>query len=58
MAERLKDLFFAPSFIDKLMAALEQAYSAFDEKKFRSLVYDSAWEGKELLARMHHLCLF
>lgn len=55
MAERLKDLFFTSAFVDKLSLALRHAHPAFDERKFRGLIYDGAWESKELLQRMHHL---
>ena len=54
MAERLKDLFFTSASIAKLAQAIERAYPAFDVAQFRALLYDDAWESKELMARMHH----
>ncbi|HAS41221.1 MAG TPA: DNA alkylation repair protein [Microscillaceae bacterium] len=54
MAELLKDRFFQPAFFDQLTKELTQAYSAFDSKKFKKLLYNKDWEAKELKARMRH----
>lgn len=60
MPEKLKDLFFTTSFIDQLGDAIRQVYPDFDKEKFDSLVFDGAFETKELKEQMRHItrCLY
>ncbi len=55
MAERLKDIFFAPAFLKKLATGLRQVYPRFDQNIFFNSINDGAWEARELLERMHHI---
>ena len=55
MAEKLKDLYFTRSFIDNLAQAIECVYAGFDGDRFARLVFDGAWETRELKERMHHV---
>lgn len=55
MPEKLKELFFTTSFVDQLGGAIEQVYPGFDKDKFKSLVFDGTFEGKELKAQMRHI---
>lgn len=59
MAEKLKDLFFTRATLAQLAKAIEQVDGKFDRAKFLALVFDEAWEAKELKARMRHaaICL-
>ncbi len=60
MPEKLKDIFFASSFIDQLGETIQRVYPAFDKERFIGLVYDGSWEAKELKEKMRHLtrCLY
>ncbi len=55
MPEKLKDLFFSPSFIEELARSISQGYPAFDEAAYRRLVFDEHWQHRELKAKMHHV---
>lgn len=55
MPEKLKDLFFSPSFIQELADRIAEAYPSFDGKAFRELVLDELWPQRELTAKMHHV---
>ena len=55
MPEPLKDIYFNASFTNKLASAIREIYPAFAEKAFNELVFDSAWQEKELKARMRHI---
>lgn len=55
MPEKLKDLFFSSSFVERLGAAIEQVYPAFDQAKFTGLVFDDRWETRELKEKMRHI---
>jgi len=59
MAEKLKDLFFTRTTLTKLAEAIAQVEAGFDRTTYLSLVFDDAWEAKELKARMRHaaICL-
>ena len=59
MAEKLKDLFFTRATLAQLAKAIEQVDGKFNRAKFLALVFDEAWEAKELKARMRHaaICL-
>jgi len=59
MAERLKDMFFTADSVSTFAAAIQTAYPEFDKEKFTELVFDKAFESKELMAKMRHatLCL-
>ncbi|MCK4465118.1 MAG: DNA alkylation repair protein [Bacteroidales bacterium] len=60
MAERLKDIFFTKSSINKFGDTLKRFYPGFDKTKFAGLVFNSNWESKELKEKMRHTsrCLF
>ncbi len=55
MAERLKNIFFTPTFVDLLAEKIQDIHAEFDSAAFKALVYDGAWEAKELKQRMRHL---
>ena len=55
MAERLKNMFFTRDFIDRLSSRISEEYPSFDKKAFAGLVFDAAWEHKELKQRMRHI---
>ena len=55
MPEKLKDLFFADTFISTLGDSLRREYPDFDKAKFTRLVHDEAWETRELKQRMRHV---
>ncbi len=55
MPEKLKDLFFSPSFIQELGRRIKEAYPPFDEGAFGHLVLDEQWQGLELTQKMHHV---
>ena len=57
MAEKLKELFFTDSFIERLGETIQQVYPRFDREKFQSLIYSNAWEHKELKEKMRHVTL-
>ncbi|MBN2413464.1 DNA alkylation repair protein [candidate division KSB1 bacterium] len=59
MAERLKDIFFTETSLNKFADTIKQYYPEFDKKKFLALVFDENWESLELKAKMRHttLCL-
>ncbi|MFN0120258.1 MAG: DNA alkylation repair protein [Blastocatellia bacterium] len=59
MAEKLKDLFFTRITLTRLAEAITQADAGFDQAKYLALVFDDAWEARELKARMRHaaVCL-
>ncbi len=54
MAEKLKEMFLTKSTIKDFSETIRRFYSAFDQEKFLSLVFDSEFEGRELKARMRH----
>lgn len=54
MPEPLKNL-YTPAFIGKLASALHTEWSQFHREHFTALVFDSAWEERELKARMRHI---
>ncbi len=54
MPEPLKNI-YTRSFIAELCEALEISYPKFDSQGFADGVFDEAWEGKELKARMGHI---
>lgn len=60
MAERLKDIFFTQSSINKFADTFQRFYSDFDKKKFINLMFDEAFETKELKEKMRHTtqCLY
>lgn len=55
MSEKLKDRFFTPAVIDRLVECIEEVYQPFDAGHFRSILYDANWEDRELKARMRHI---
>jgi 3-methyladenine DNA glycosylase AlkC len=55
MAERLKDRFFQPAFLDRLAARIADEYPAFDRRRFLGLVLDDTWDRLELKGRMRHV---
>jgi 3-methyladenine DNA glycosylase AlkC len=54
MAEPLKNMYNA-RFFDALAEAFVAVYPSFDTQQFRSLIYDDAWEARELKARTRHI---
>ena len=59
MPERLKDMFFTESSINKFADTLLKYHPEFDKKKFLGLIFTETWETLELKERMRHatLCL-
>ena len=53
MADRLKDLFFQRSFLERLAGAIVDVQPAFDRARFLRLVLDARWPALELKDRMH-----
>ena len=43
--------------VDGLTTAIEEVYSGFDGVKFKSLIFDNAWEAKEVKERLRHITL-
>ncbi|MDX1906195.1 MAG: hypothetical protein SF053_04115 [Bacteroidia bacterium] len=54
MAEPLKHL-YNPGFIDRLCHDLVEVEPGFDAAHFRALVFDAAWDERELKARTRHI---
>ncbi len=54
MAERLKDMFFTPDSMDAFAEAIQSACPEFDTERFKALVFDGSFEGKEVKDRMSH----
>ena len=59
MAERLKDIFFTNSSINKFGDIIKQYYPEFDKEKFLNLIFNDEWKSKELKEKMRHttICL-
>jgi len=59
MAERLKDIFFTDTSINKFGDSIKLCYPEFDKGKFLKLVFNDEWQSKELKERMRHttICL-
>ncbi|KAA3602810.1 MAG: DNA alkylation repair protein [Calditrichaeota bacterium] len=57
MPELLKDRFFTKTFIEELAEVTHKNYSDFDKSKFKSLVFSSDWNAKELKEKMRHITL-
>jgi len=55
MPEKLKDLFFAASFVADLGEAVHRVCPEFDKAKFTRLVFDASWGGRELKDKMRHI---
>ncbi|WP_281556265.1 DNA alkylation repair protein [Thalassomonas sp. RHCl1] len=54
MAELLKNV-YTQEFIAALTQQLTAIYPDFDSEKFQQLIFDAAWQQKELKARMNHI---
>jgi len=59
MADRLKDMFFTGSSINKFADIVRQHYSEFNKDRFVNSIFNDEWETKELKERMRHttICL-
>jgi 3-methyladenine DNA glycosylase AlkC len=55
MPEKLKDLFFTPSFVAQLGNAIQQVLPNFDKANLNDLVFDAGRETRELKERMRHI---
>jgi len=55
MPEKLKNMFFQPSFFEELADLINNEYPAFDKNRFKDLVFDKSWSALELKARMRHV---
>ncbi len=53
MAEPLKN-YYNEQFYEQLASRLKAVYTPFSKKQFKTLIFDSAWENKELKERMRH----
>lgn len=53
MSYQLKDL-YSPEFYQRFSKILSQEIPGFDTEKFQKLIFDDAWEGRELKDRMWH----
>ena len=49
MAERLKDIFFTNSSINKFGDIIKQYYPEFDKEKFLNLIFNDEWKLKDFL---------
>ncbi len=60
MPEKLKDLFFTASFVDELGDAIRQVHPGFDKERFDGLLFDGAFEARELKEKMRHItrCIY
>jgi len=54
MADQLKNI-YNKKFISDLSISFKSNYPKFDEEKFKSLIFNSAWKDKELKERMSHI---
>jgi 3-methyladenine DNA glycosylase AlkC len=54
MAEPLKNM-YNHRFVETLAAHLSAVYTGFDSTRFITGIFDEAWEGRELKARMRHI---
>lgn len=54
MPEPLKNL-YTPAFISTLANAVHAEWQAFNREEFTALVFDAAWQERELKARMRHI---
>ncbi|MNH95531.1 hypothetical protein D3C73_481800 [compost metagenome] len=54
--DALKDL-YSRTFFDQFVSIVKGAYSSFDEQNFLNLIYDDAWEGRELKQRIRHIAV-
>ncbi len=59
MADRLKDMFFTNSSVNQFANIIKQYYPEFNKNRFINLVFNDAWNSKELKEKMYHttLCL-
>ena len=55
MPEKLKNMFFKPSFFKELAALIKKEYPEFDKKKFIEMVFNKTWDDLELKAKMRHV---
>jgi 3-methyladenine DNA glycosylase AlkC len=55
MPEKLKDIFFTGESVGQLADHIGAAYPDFDREQFLGLVFDDAWESRELKDRMRHV---
>ncbi|RUT35524.1 DNA alkylation repair protein [Paenibacillus zeisoli] len=54
--EAMKDK-YSRAFFEQFVPIVKGAYSAFDEHNFLNLIYDDAWEGRELKQRIRHVAV-
>jgi 3-methyladenine DNA glycosylase AlkC len=52
---KLKDTLLTRSAMDRLAAAVAGVYPGFSADRFLALLYDEAWDGRELLDRARHM---
>lgn len=57
MADRLKDQYFQPSFVNDLADKLVMNYASFDTSAFKKSIYDKSWDDKALKEMMSHISL-
>lgn len=55
MPEKLKDIFYADTFLDRLSDSLHENYEPFDQAAFLSCVHTPDWPEKALKQKMIHL---
>jgi 3-methyladenine DNA glycosylase AlkC len=55
MAEKLKDMFFTVSFVNRLCNAIDVVDSNFNAGQFSTLVFASGWDDLELKQKMRHV---
>ena len=56
MSKRLKDI-YSPEFYEGFSQILGELVPAYDHEKFKQLIFDENWPGKELKQRMRHTSL-
>lgn len=55
MAEALKETLFTREMVDRLASAVAGETDGFDPAVFTAAVFDDAWSGRELKARLRHI---
>jgi 3-methyladenine DNA glycosylase AlkC len=58
MPDKLKDTLLVRSSVEQLAAAIQAVHLDFEPERFIGLVYDEAWEDRELMDRMRHVAFW
>lgn len=55
MAQRLKEIFFTATFVERLATAIQAVYPDFQAARFKELTFDNEWQTRELKQKMRHV---